>query len=360
MATTSENTAKNDYRFANRSRKPLLRSILAALLAFGAMLGMSSLSACTKSGDGLPAAKPSTLEIKDPPAWPLTGLPREDQSPHPAVAVKIENTAAARPQSGLESADVVFEEMVEGGLTRYNAIFHSNLPTEIGPVRSVRPMDPAIVAPFGALLVYSGGIQAFKDRVAAAGVHGYNENDIQGALYRVNFRRMPHNLYLSIPKFFEMAKVDGSPEPQPAFQFAAPGEKSSAASLGKPAAQLSAVFPAMHAQYTWTGSRWQRLDEGSASSSRAGTPLQTDNVVVIMTSAEPTGSRDVAGAAVMETVMVGSGDAYVASNGSVAKVKWAKDSEGSPIVLSTEAGDPVTLAPGTTWVELLAGGTFTF
>lgn len=331
------------------------------------MLGLVGLTACTNSAPKTPEA---TAPVEEPtpeaPAarWPLTGLPREDTTPHPAVAVKVENTAAARPQSGLDEADIVFEEQVEGGITRFNAIFHSHTPEEIGPVRSVRPMDPAIAAPFGGMQVYSGGIPANESRVPAAGLRGFNEDQALGALYRVNFRAMPHNLYLSIPALFEKVGKDGTvnPDAMEFFDFANPddGEKPTAVSLGSAAATLNIAFPAHAAGFTWTGSRWQRLDAGANSTSRAGTPLQTDNVVVVLTTAQDTGQRDVAGAAVLETVLTGSGTAYVASGGSIVQVTWSKDAAASPLLLTDSAGAPVVLAPGTTWVELLPNTNFSF
>src|SRR5690625_5208618 len=86
------------------------------------------------------------------------------------MTVKIENSAASRPQTGLQQADVVWEEMVEGGITRYAAVYHSRLPETFGPVRSVRPMDPAMAAPYGGLMVFSGGQTPFVTALRDAGL----------------------------------------------------------------------------------------------------------------------------------------------------------------------------------------------
>lgn len=377
MAVTRENIAENVANrgvCAERSNAPGTRhtagfnKILAVFVAFWTMLGMLGLSACANSTPE-PEETPVPTESEPPEQgpddyWPLTGLPREDLTPHPAVAVKVENTAAARPQSGLEEADIVFEEQVEGGITRYNAVFHAHTPEEIGPVRSVRPMDPGIAAPFGGMLVYSGGTPAFESRVPASGLRGFNEDQALGALYRVKFRAMPHNLYLSIPKLYEKVGKDRTIEPDAPqiFDFANPdlGESPTAVSSGVPANSLVARFPSLVAGYTWTGSRWQRSDGGVASSARSGAPLQTDNVVVVLTTIINTGAKDAAGSAVPETVLTGSGTAYVASGGSIAQVTWSKDSEGSPLVLTDSAGASVLLNRGTTWIELLPNTNFSF
>ena len=377
MAVTRENIAGNVANrgvCAERSNAPGPRhtagfnKILAVFVAFWTMLGMLGLSACANSTPE-PEETPVPTESEPPEQgsddyWPLTGLPREDLTPHPAVAVKVENTAAARPQSGLEDADIVFEEQVEGGITRYNAVFHAHTPEEIGPVRSVRPMDPGIAAPFGGMLVYSGGTPAFESRVPASGLRGFNEDQALGALYRVKFRAMPHNLYLSIPKLYEKVGKDRTIEPDAPqiFDFANPdqGERPTAVSSGVPANSLVARFPSLVAGYTWIGSRWQRSDGGVASSARSGAPLQTDNVVVVLTTIINTGAKDAAGSAVPETVLTGSGTAYVASGGSIAQVTWSKDSEGSPLVLTDSAGASVLLNRGTTWIELLPNTNFSF
>jgi pyridoxal 5'-phosphate synthase pdxS subunit len=113
-----------------------------------------------------PAERPTPTETDPAPAdtFPLTGEPTDDpREDQPIVAVKIENTSAARPQAGLEAADLVFEQLVEGGLTRFAVLFHSELPTDVGPVRSARFVDIDILGSLGSALVYSGARQEVTD-----------------------------------------------------------------------------------------------------------------------------------------------------------------------------------------------------
>ena len=115
---------------------------------------------------------PSSTPPPPPPPpvyWPLTGIESGTVPARPALAVKIENSVDARPQTGLNAADMVWEEVVEGGITRYVAVYHSTLPAQIGPIRSVRPMDPAIAAPLHGLFAFSGGQRPFVDAVAGPG-----------------------------------------------------------------------------------------------------------------------------------------------------------------------------------------------
>ena len=91
----------------------------------------------------------------------LTGLPDPTAvtKRRSALTIKIDNTPEAHPQYGINEADVVYEEIVEGGITRLAAIFNSNLPTKVGPVRSVRRTDREIVFPIGGIFAFSGGAQ---------------------------------------------------------------------------------------------------------------------------------------------------------------------------------------------------------
>src|SRR5690625_2391460 len=125
--------------------------VAAGLLALGACSSAEEPPA--PSPTPTPTPEPTTVEpTPEPtpePTWPLTGMPADDEAEHPAVAVKVENTVMARPQTGLEYADIVWEEMVEGGITRFNAVYHSQQPEVVGPIRSLRPMDVGISLPLG-------------------------------------------------------------------------------------------------------------------------------------------------------------------------------------------------------------------
>ena len=125
------------------------------LIALAAVSSVA-LAACG-GGNGQAAGKhkskpaPTTTTTAPVPTAPFTGLPDPNgvSQTRPSLAVKIENTPEARPQSGLDVADVVYEEVVDGGITRFWAIFNSAAPVNVGPVRSVRAMDPLVVSPLG-------------------------------------------------------------------------------------------------------------------------------------------------------------------------------------------------------------------
>ncbi|HMU37099.1 MAG TPA: DUF3048 domain-containing protein, partial [Marmoricola sp.] len=121
-----------------------------------ALLGLTLLGCGKKSDDG---GEPAAVASESPapvPVWPMTGLPMPVEPNHPVVIVKVPNTPEARPQMGLNKADLVTEELVEGGITRLAVVFDAKIPSEVGPVRSMRSSDIGIAKPANAVVVSSG------------------------------------------------------------------------------------------------------------------------------------------------------------------------------------------------------------
>src|ERR1035438_10429084 len=136
------------------------------------------------------------------PVCPLTGLaPRDGHVPQrAALAVKVENLPQARPQWGLEAADIVFEEPVEGGITRFIAVYQCHVVSRIEPVRSGRLVDVGILAPLGRILfAYSGAIQPVVNAIDSGTslLQDVGANRAPGAYYRDPTRVAPHNLATS-------------------------------------------------------------------------------------------------------------------------------------------------------------------
>lgn len=309
------------------------------------------------SPDASPAASASTQPAPTPtpdmPATavqPLRGTVAPPESiTGPALAAKIDNHVGARPQVGLERTDIVFEELVEGGLTRYVAVWFSDVPAEIGPVRSIRPMDPDIVSPLGGMIAYSGGQQRFVDMMLNTPVH----NAIHGGaddqfMYRTRSKAAPHNVIVRAPEL--RAAYADIPPPAQQFAYAQRAQTASAAAYGTPAAGFDLFFSAKEGR-TWrwdVGSgRYLRAQNGASDSDSAGGQLAATNVVAISV------GIDWAYGDIPKTVMVGSGPAWVATGGKVLQVTWTKTSREAPIQLTNQYGTPVYLAPGNTWVELV-------
>lgn len=329
-----------------------------------------ALSACS-SGIALPGAptpEPTPVYV----TAPLTGVKYMDDSPQaailkqPSVACKIDNgSEAPRPQAGLNSTDMVFDEMVEGGLTRIVAIWHSNKPDAIGPVRSIRPMDPDILSPFGGIVCYSGGQQIFVNLIEHAPVFTASETSEQGkgTFSRSKDRIAPHNVIVNVSK---LATDHPDLTPPPAqFAFADDAAKSSAAVTAAAGTATSVKsmqinFPSATALWTASkdGSQWLRTQDGKPLTDKLdGEQIHATNVVVMQVKIDRSYADRKYGH-IPKTVMIDTGKAWVYSPGaegagSMVEATWSKASATSPIALADAAGAPILLAPGNTWVELM-------
>ena len=323
-----------------------------------------ALAGCTSSGEPEPTAEPtptattatpepSPTPTPEPDRWPLTGLEAPEPATTPALAIKVENSRQARPQAGLDEADVVWEEMVEGGITRFNAVYHSQLPETVGPIRSVRPMDAGIVAPLAGPQVISGGQPLFLGELRSAGVQLISHDGGQRGFFRSAERRAPHNLYGTPETFLEQAELTDPPPRQ--FEFAQDGDEATAVEDGEATSQLRLGFPSAAPGWTWDedADAWLRDESGDPAVTAAGDRLTATNVVVLRVQIVASAGRDQSGNAVPETVLTGGGEAVVAAGGRSLQVTWDKETTSDPVTLTTADGSPVHLAPGSTWVELV-------
>lgn len=290
------------------------------------------------------------------PAWPLTGVPVDAIADRPALAVKIENSVDARPQTGLAAADVVWEQVVEGGITRFIAVYHSDLPPEIGPVRSIRPMDPAIAGPLGGLLAFSGGVPAYVAAAQDAGLQAVSQDSEADGFHRTTTRAAPRNVHAAPQTLVDQADADHRAAPDAQFDHAAAGEEPTAVGTGQPTTTLDLTLSRVsHPRWAWNtaDARWLRSEGSTPAVEADGRRIGAANVVVLRVDVVATEARDPAGNPVPETILTGTGRALVASGGHAVEATWSKPETGDRVTLTGADGEPVTLAPGTTWVELV-------
>ncbi len=324
------------------------------------------LSACTSGGrasagdrGAATSAPVATTTTTLPPIAPLTGLDLTDQArlARPALVVKVENAPASRPQSGLDAADVVYEEIVEGGITRFLAVFHSTDADLVGPVRSVRPSDPEIVAPFGGLFAYSGGIPSFIDAlrrtpgITDVGVDLLDEGPDKPYTRRSG-RTAPSNLYTSTAKLYDRAPATGTRPPGRFADFLPAGQAftgagaTAAVGLNVTVGITPVVFSYDEASRTY---RRSGLVEGSGVVAPA-------NVIVQFTAYTETDEVDQSETTVEKAAVVGSGDALILAGGTAVRGRWSKPSAEAYTTYTDADGAPVRLAPGRTWIELARNG----
>ena len=188
---------------ADRHRRRRRRSVLAATVVVSLVLAL--VLVLRDGGDEPPPATDDETGI-----LPLLGT-EGDVPRRAALAVKIDDTSSGRPQSGLADADIVFEELVEGGSTRLAVFYYSDIPDEVGPVRSMRASDIGIVAPVGATMVTSGAASVTIARIQDAGIPFFAEGD--EGLYREDSRSAPYNLMADLEQTTDAASGDEEARP---------------------------------------------------------------------------------------------------------------------------------------------------
>ena len=293
--------------------------------------------------------------------WPLTGeqAPSGDATRTRVVSVKIDNSSAARPQAGLADADVVYESLAEGGIPRFNALFHSTLPGRVGPVRSARLSDTYLVPQYSALFAFSGANQTVRRAIASAGIDDLGMESYPALYERDATRAAPHNVFASIVQL-QAAAADAGYETAAAprgFVFGElPADLAEAAPV---AARLDIPFAGGNdATWTWNeeAGAWLRdvaraphVDEGSDA------PYAAANVIVLYAETVETDMRDAAGSVVLDIRLDGSGDAIVLRGGRSYDVIWTSAPD-TPPRFATADGSEFPLAVGRTWIEVLPPG----
>lgn len=279
---------------------------------------------------------------------PLSGLPVENDEDldRPALAVKMDNHPSSRPQSGLDQADIVFEVRVEG-ITRFLAIFHSNAPDAVGPVRSSRTSDFDLLRGLDTPLYASSG---GNDYVASAmrDLPIYSVTAMsQTEYYRNGSRPAPHNLYTNTGDLYILAPSDATP-PEPWFEYRPPSAAPNA--TGRPLREpiTIAYRGGPLVTHTWdeTLGGWLRTQDGQPHTAAEGVQLAPENVVIMVTDYVTSPADPIS----PELVSVGSGQLYVLTDGVVIEGTWSRESADAKPILLDSSGASIALTPGSTWV----------
>lgn len=289
---------------------------------------------------------------------PLLGTPGEVPD-RPALAVKIDGTERGRPQTGLTQADVVYEELVEGGLTRLLAVYHSADPEMVGPVRSARSTDISLLAELDRpLFAWSGANEVFRAAVEAADIIDVGFAAAAEAYQQSPERQAPYNLDAS-PERLRSAGGEGGPPPA-LFGYRDPDE-----TLDEPEVETVTAMtldgpglaPSIDWEWDEESAAWRRTQDGMPHVDADGEPVAVANVVVRVTPYEDTGLVDSAGNPVPQAITVGEGEVLLLSDGTLRRGRWHQPSELGPTTYTDANGDPLRLTPGQTWIEVLPPGT---
>lgn len=285
-------------------------------------------------------------------AWPITGLDASSASPEelarPALSIKIPNDNKARPQSNLEYADIVFEHYIDGGIPRLIAVFQSVYPETVGPIRSMREHDADSIGQLGGPLVFSGANPKVMTIARNSGQLLIAQDLGDDGFFRTKDKPAPYNLHVDIADI--VAQAGGSVAPGPQFNFAYPAEAATAVLEGTPATHIDLRFSGYgEPSWDWDPSTntWLRSEFGEPSSTSAGTRLSATNVLVLHVTVRTSNSLPVS------QMIVSGSPGFVATGGKYIPVLWSKADRTSPYVITTTSGEPVSLAPGQTWVEFV-------
>lgn len=314
-------------------------------------------AACS-GGDGPvePAAQEEPEASPTPePKCPLSGLdvPAKIDASRPAVAVKIENNPQAYPLSGLHKAEVVYEELVEGGQTRFMALYHCTDTDKAGPIRSTRVVDPAIMTPATRILAGAGGNDLVRKALDKANIVLIDEDRAGEAMQRIprSGISFEHTLYGRTAALRKIGDDEwDQPPPEGLFAFADEPQE------GKKAKGVTLSFSgSITVDYKWTGEAWQRIDFGLPLADESGTPIEVDNVIIEQhTEVNSKQLFDVAGNPSPEIVDVtGTGTAVLLRDGIAIKGRWRREKVTDRVIYETKSGEEMLLKPGTTWVELV-------
>ena len=326
-----------------------------------AALGVATLAACGHSSKPTaaatsPSASASATTAPKPvgvATCPLTGLPPQpgQKVGRVALAVKIDNINAARPQAGLGHADLVIEETVEGGLTRLFAVFQCDSATSVGPIRSARTSDGDLLRLFnGAVFGFSGANPRAIAPVRATSHAVLIPYDSYPQYYHRDYSRpAPHNVFSSTATILGagLARDHKLKAPRTVFTYGPLPRSVRSAKV------ISMTWPSASASWTWRGHNWARTQNGSSDVLTNGQRVTAANVVVMSIHIASTGLHDVLGNPSPDDVVTGRGPVWVFRDAHVIRGHWSRPNRGARMRLLDIHGHVIPLHPGHTWIELL-------
>ena len=331
------------------------------------MAGIAALSILAACGGGGSSTDPSassdssvtTSTISDVPVYPLLGTPITDQAAatRMALVVKIDNHPATRPQTGLNKADIVFEENVEG-LTRFAAVFHSQGSDPVGPIRSGRTQDIDFLSSFNKpLFAWSGGNARVTKAVNASDLVniGHSASRGKGGYYRSTNSKAPYNLYSKTTDLWTLAPT-GATAPQPQFIYRGVSDAKASTLISGDGAKLSMYGVKILWKWDAASGSYLRFTEKKLGYKKyVNEPHMSDktqinpaNVVVLYI----TYVKSKADRKSPHALTTGKGTGFVLTDGGSIPVTWLRGNRKVPFTLLDANGAVVRLTPGRTWVEL--------
>lgn len=291
----------------------------------------------------------------------LTGetVPDEISVTQPVTAIMIENSPDARPQSGLKKAEIVYEAIAEGGITRFLALYQQNKPELIGPVRSLRMYYVDWLTPYNASIAHIGGSQKALKTVRSGSYRDIDQFFNANYYWRATDRYAPHNVYTSFSKLAELNTKKGYASSNP-LPFARADDAKKLPKQDAKQVNLTISGPIYNSSYVYDPATklYARSQAGAPHLDRESGQIKARVVIALrvkMTTVLEDGYRQ-------SIVTTGSGEARIFQNGHVQAAVWHKESAAKQLRFTDTAGKPLALARGTTWISAipLTGGNVTW
>ena len=284
--------------------------------------------------------------------FPLTGIGTNKEPGKRAVAVMINNFPAARPQSGLQKADVTYELLAEGNITRFLSIFQSEQPEKVGPVRSARDYFIELAKGYSSLYIAHGYSPEAREMLSSGYIDNLNGIQYDGTLFkRASFRKAPHNSYITFANIEKGAgdrgyEMDQAPEPLPFLS-----EEDAGKLDGDSAKEVMISYSHDHAfqvmyEYDESIKKYKRYSDGDLTADLdTKEPVLLDNIFIVETDhkvVDNKGRRDIN--------LTSGGSAILMQRGIVKRVQW-KNIDGR--ILPYENGEPLKFVQGKTWINFV-------
>lgn len=270
------------------------------------------------------------------------------------LSVKIDDTVAARPQIGLDKADIVYIEQVEGGLTRLAAIYSSEIPQFIGPIRSARITDLEIFSQYGTIVfAYSGAQSKFLPVIRAANLHDYGAQRQSPTIYtRDSSRSAPTNMVLRADLLMEKVAEDGKVVSRSAPNAWTFGDKPLGGSL---ISEVKVSWPATSYEFRWSAEEnlWTVFNNGVPNLSATGAPHSPTTIVIQRVKIVPSIYGDRYGGVTLHSLTIGSGTGHILRDGEYFPATWSRADAQSGTTWRALDGSELNFARGQVWVALV-------
>jgi hypothetical protein len=346
----------------------LLRTKILIIILVVLLIGLGAGIYFLFTGGSYETVLPEAVE-QETFAYPYTGLKTADKKATTMrpLCVKIPNDVNARPQTNINKADVVYETMVEGGETRLNAIFQSNVPKEVGPVRSARLSDVWIVPQYNGMLFFSGANSQVRGEIEANNISDMRWSYAESIYFRANNGRGDmHNLHINLDKSYEVAKKRGyevsssTLKPLHFMGVRYDGSESTGAASKLNAIEDNGTTAAAvqidisgnaHLNFKWNKdeNKYYKWINGNKHMDVVDDKqVNVTNVVVLWADYVTQAKEDAAGSATYDTVLGGTGKAVIFKNGKRYNCQWKAD-KNTPPRFYDKNGDELFLDPGNSW-----------